>query len=314
MDLVASPFELGTRGHTPLDVLAFAAKEQCAGHPITLAIVTAIEGSSARPVGALMAVSADEHCGYVSNGCIDASVAAHARETFSLGQMRRVRYGEGSPFIDIKLPCGGAIDIALIPHPDACFIEAAYHQLSARQPAALFLSPEGLTEGPAETAQRFDYVPALHLTIAGRGAETLALAQLARAAGYSVMVASPDADILERCATLGATVQALRFPGDKADFSGDPWSAFICLFHDHEWEPPLLREALLHDFFFVGAMGSRRTHQTRLAALTELGVHPSARARVRGPVGLIPATRDATTLAVSALAEIVDAYPGTDAL
>src|SRR3546814_10428076 len=77
---------------------------------------------------------------------------------------------------------------------------------------------------------------------------------------------------------------------------GDPWTAFLFLFHNHDWEPPLLARALETESFWVGAMGSPRTQKARRAALKAYGIEEEIIARVRGPIGLIPHTRDPATL------------------
>ena len=60
--------------------------------------------------------------------------------------------------------------------------------------------------------------------------------------------------------------------------------------------------------FWIGAVGSRRTHQLRCEALTANGARRDQIASLQGPIGLIPRTRDASMLAVSTLAEIASAY------
>jgi xanthine dehydrogenase accessory factor len=82
----------------------------------------------------------------------------------------------------------------------------------------------------------------------------------------------------------------------------------VFLFHDHAWESSLLEQALTQPWFFIGAMGSRRTHARRLAALRERGLPEEALARIVAPLGLIPSARDPVTMALSALAQVVDGY------
>lgn len=85
----------------------------------------------------------------------------------------------------------------------------------------------------------------------------------------------------------------------------DPRTAIILFFHDHDWEPGILADALTSDAFYIGAQGSRRARDVRLLELEAMGVSKTDRARLFGPVGLIPSVRDAKTLAVSTLAEIL---------
>ena len=77
------------------------------------------------------------------------------------------------------------------------------------------------------------------------------------------------------------------------------------MFHDHDWEVALLAQALSSEAFYIGAMGSERTHNLRCKALREAGVSEEVIDRVQGPIGLIPSMRDANLLALSTLAEIV---------
>ena len=80
------------------------------------------------------------------------------------------------------------------------------------------------------------------------------------------------------------------------------------LFHDHAWEPSLLEQVITQPWFFIGAMGSRRTHANRLEQLRERGIAEEALARITAPLGLIPSARDPMTLALSALAQVADRY------
>jgi xanthine dehydrogenase accessory factor len=83
------------------------------------------------------------------------------------------------------------------------------------------------------------------------------------------------------------------------------------LFHDHDWEPGILKAALAGDAFYIGALGSRRTHANRLDTLRKLGVSAADLDRITGPIGLVPSMRNATMLAISTMAEIVDRMNST---
>ena len=78
------------------------------------------------------------------------------------------------------------------------------------------------------------------------------------------------------------------------------------MFHDHDWEPQILIQALAGPAFYIGAMGSERTHNMRQQALIERGIAAKDIARIEGPIGLIPSMRDANLLALSTLAQIVE--------
>jgi len=84
------------------------------------------------------------------------------------------------------------------------------------------------------------------------------------------------------------------------------------MMHDHDWEPALLAQALTGDAFYIGAVGSPHTHVKRAALLKASGLHDNDIARIKGPIGLVPSLRDASMLAVSTLAEIIEAFHSQD--
>ena len=289
-----------------------------AAQPTALVALTNTVGGAVRAPGAMMAVSANgDVAGYLSGGCIDADVALQAAQALKTGDMRRVRYGAGSPFIDLPLPCGGAIDLAILPEPDAEALRRLRDLLAARRCASLTMKDDGalaVTSGfrtapSAEEGTTFRYTPKLKLRIAGRGADCLALAALAQASGVAVDLFCRDGEDAALAAARGLTsVARLATPASLPDVKDDAWTAFVLMFHDTDWETPLLAQALAGPAFYVGAVGSRKTHAQRQSQLVGAGVGPADIRRVRGPVGLVPSMRDASMLAVSVLAEIVDAY------
>src|SRR3546814_3261056 len=94
----------------------------------------------------------------------------------------------------------------------------------------------------------------------------------------------------------------------RPDSVADPWTAFIFLSHDRDWEEALSPGALGLPRLYIGALGSRRAHAARTEMLEAAGAPAAAIRAVRSPVGLIPSTRDPSSLAVSIMAEIAEAY------
>jgi xanthine dehydrogenase accessory factor len=119
---------------------------------------------------------------------------------------------------------------------------------------------------------------------------------------------TPDERLVASGVRLGACTKLLSTAGPSPALVADPWSAVVFLFHDHAWEPLLLEQAITQSWFFIGAMGSRRTHANRLEQLRERGIPEEALARITAPLGLIPSARDPMTLALSALAQVADRY------
>ena len=260
---------------------------------VALALITGVEGPSYRPLGAAMAISATgESWGSLSSGCIERDVVIHARAALADGQVRALRYGAGSPFRDLVLPCGGGLDILILPAPDRTALAQAQASLQARRPAMLRLGPLML-----------DLQPQLRVLAFGKGPELRLFSALAAAAGYPVESFSPDAETLAGLAQ-GQVLTSKDWPeGLKADAR----TAVTLFFHDHDWEPRLLQAALASPALYVGAQGSLRAHQARCAELAALGVPDQATARLAAPFGLIPSVRDPRTLAASVLAQVLEA-------
>ena len=314
---VATHMSVSMSADHPAGVLRLLAERQAAGERCALVVVTGTEGGAVRADGALMVVpEAAAPAGYVSNGCVDADVAAHARRALETGAPVRLRYGKGSPFIDIRLPCGGAIDLAVMPDPDPSVIAAADVALGGRRRTVLaFDMGRGMVAlGDRERARAgwagdvftACYQPRLRIRIAGRGPEALALARLSAASGMEVILQSPDEDILLAAREMGVgNAVQLTTPSAPPAVTDDPWTAFVMMFHDRDWEEGLLRQALAGRAFYIGALGSRRTQAARLDMLAAAGADAASLRRIRGPIGLVPSQRDASQIAISTLAEIV---------
>lgn len=293
--------------HHPVDVLSYACEALDAAHDIALIIVTNVSGGAMRATGAMMCVRGDGHgVGYVSNGCVDADIIFQAVEATKDGQVRRLVYGEGSPFRDIQLPCGGRIDLVVIPKPHENYVRVWYEHLRSRRSVKFTCSRDGEIEivgtSPLSGFTHI-YRPKLKIRIVGRGDAVTALARQSVQSGFDVHVASPDEDIGE--GLTGVRFDHLINPSKVPDVIDDPWSAVVVMFHDHAWEPAILKQALAGPAFYIGAMGSPRTHENRLKILEDMDFSKAEISRVRGPIGLIPSMRDANLLALSTLAEIV---------
>lgn len=287
------------------DVLAALADGLEQGKKTTLGLVTETVGGGVRRPGTLIGVMDETLIGYVSHGCVDDDVVAQAIEACAEGRPRLVQYGEGSPYQDIKLPCAGAVSVHLEPQFDWFDLQLALATLTERQVVHF-----SLVDGHIKWGNTGPYrlLPKPRLVIAGRGGEALALIRLALVSRFGANLLSPDELACDAASKLGAKTYHLRHLKDDAPLPDDPFTAFVLLFHDHEWEASLLERALERPFFYFGALGSHRAQQYRREQLLSLGVSTEKIDQIRGPIGLVPKTRDSAMLAVSALAEIVDAY------
>ena len=283
--------------------------------PGVLAIITEIDGPSYRPLGAMMAVFADKsRVGTLSSGCIEADVALHAVETLALGHPKTIRYGLGSPFVDIQLPCGGGLEITLIPQPDKAMLEELCQSHAARQckvlsvvmaTGALSWSSDRETGRDGDTFH-IRIEPELFFYVFGKGPEAATFAGLVQSAGYPNLLLSPDEETLSAVTLSGGQTRHLTSAQFPSDLKPDTRSVIVLFFHDHEWEPPILQHAATTDAFYIGAQGSQRAAMARKSELAALGLSPGDLAKIKGPIGLIPSARDARKLAVSVLAEVLN--------
>src|SRR5580698_9926375 len=82
-----------------------------AGQPCAVATIVALDGGGPRPVGAQMVVGEGLLSGFLSGGCLEADVIGHAEACLADGEPRRLVYGTGSPWPDIRLLCGARIEV-----------------------------------------------------------------------------------------------------------------------------------------------------------------------------------------------------------
>ncbi|MEO1222199.1 MAG: XdhC family protein, partial [Pseudomonadota bacterium] len=276
-----------------------------------LAVISGVEGPSYRPVGAMMAVLSDGRIvGSLSSGCIEADIALQAAEASRAGQPRQLRYGAGSPFVDIVLPCGGGLDILLIPAPEKAVLHKAVAAHAARQTLTIWIDGAAGTVSidpapPGAHALAVPIDPELRFLVFGKGPEASAFSALVQSVGYPNLLVTPDEETKARAAAHGCETRMIGRPRFPEDLRVDTRTAIVLFFHDHDWEPPILDGALATGAFYIGAQGSWRARETRLAALRALGHSDEALSQLFGPVGVIPSVRDSRTLAVSVLAEIL---------
>ncbi len=272
-----------------------------AGLRVALVTVLRVSGASVRNPGAHMAVAENGvFQGSLSGGCIEAAVVGEALSAIREGNPRVQVYGAGSPLIDIRLPCGGTVELLFSPLKDA---EIFGDDIKIRRSVSFGL--------PLPNGQNIcvSHAPPLRLTIIGHGGTVDALAQLAQPFGAEVAILTPDREIAARWPAVTSKLHSVE---QDIEIPSDPWTSISFLFHDHDWEAPLLIKALAAPALMIGAMGSHKTHAARIQELRVRGLHDHEISRIKAPIGLIPSSRDPETLALSILAEAVAAYNATN--
>jgi len=170
---------------------------------------------------------------------------------------------------------------------------------------ALTSARSGVVEDPAGRSVFLNvHVPPPRLVLTGAVHIAQTLAPLAASLGYEVAIVDPR--------TAFATPE--RFPAVELraewpetalpDLGLDAFTAFAALSHDPKIDDPGLAEALARGCFYVGALGSRRTHAARLERLKAQGVLPAALDRIRAPIGLAIGASSPAEIAVAIMAEI----------
>src|SRR3546814_748760 len=228
-----------------VEIFRFLLEGMREGHRGLLTTITDLTGTGARAVGTHMAVLDNGDCAdSFSSGCVEAAIIAEAIEVFSESRPRVVRFGQGSPYIDIKLPCGGGIDALFLPDPSTDVLELALECFASRRPFVLTLDPAGalrILPDRSEKEARWregifavGHAPPLRLILLGHGAEMLTTLQLARSFGATVEIYSPDEQVVDAGLEHGIRSTRLISPTSPLMLEGDPWTAFLFLFHDHD--------------------------------------------------------------------------------
>ncbi|MBY0362701.1 MAG: XdhC family protein [Phreatobacter sp.] len=151
-------------------------------------------------------------------------------------------------------------------------------------------------------------VPPARMVVIGAVHISQALVPMARMIGYDPVIVDPRTAFATPERFPGVTVLAQwpdeALPGLKVD----RYTAFIALTHDPKIDDPALMHAFEKDCFYIGALGSRKTHARRVERLGANGASPEALARIKAPVGLAIGAITPAEIAVSILAEVTQAW------
>lgn len=307
------------------DMLPLISGWQAEGLRTALVTLVTINGPGPRPLGAQMAVAEDgRYAGYLSGGCLERSVVSEAVAAICARCNRLVRYGGKDGYFDLALPCGSEVEIYVDQGLPAAILAELVHLRAGRSAVVLRTNlvsgahhVSALVGGlgavaAGATSQRDGqelvrvYRPQPRLLLIGASPVAIGLARVAAVSGLAVDVLTPSREMVGEL--LGHGIAARVFDprhGIPADALPDAWSASVLAFHEHDAEPALLRELLAAPGFYVGALGSRDVHARRVAALGALGVSAEDKARLKGPIGLIPGAKTQVALALGVLTEIV---------
>ena len=302
------------------DVIADLYGWQLQGLRTALVTLVGVEGGAPRQPGAQMAVAEDgKYAGYLSGGCLESAVVLEAQSVIASGQNRSMRFGRGSPYFDIKLPCGSGLDLYFDQAMAAADVQAMTALAAERRVFALrtdlatglsrveAIAAGILIEQSRRNGDVFSriYAPALQLFALGTGPALIGVATLAAALGFQLTIVSDDAATCSELAAAGLGVTRISDVAGDVLENLDFATAAALFFHDHDQEPRLLQHILKSKCFYVGALGNRGVHRQRLQTLASLGVAQSELMRIHAPAGSIDGAKSKATLAISVLGQIM---------
>lgn len=284
-------------------------KALATGKPAALATIAALGDGGPRPVGTQMVFAEGLVSGFLSGGCVEGDVAGHARACLADGGPRRLVYGEGSPWPDIRLLCGARIEI-LVERvaPDDAAAAALFRLMHERRPAVWVSDGERRACGEAVDAWPGALVrrhePVWRLAVIGGDPTALAIAQLGAQSGFETTLVRPRGPAVPPPLT-GAAYSRDDPARALASIGLDAWTAVAVCSHDIEIDHEALRTALPSAAPYVGLLGARKRLAERLARLRADGIDEAAIGKLRAPIGLDLGGKAPWEVAVAAVGEVV---------
>ncbi|WP_226780706.1 XdhC family protein [Oceaniglobus trochenteri] len=310
------------------DIPETALKWHRAGTGAALATVIETWGSAPRPVGSQLAISgAGDIAGSVSGGCVEGAVVVEALEAVEEGGARILDFGvSDDEAFAVGLACGGRIRVLVEPVgrdlPEDLLADLVKRRAAREQVGYVVNTADWSRRlvGRAAFPDRFRldrsgfeedgdtfvgiHNPPLRMVVVGGVHIAQPLMQMARMVGYDAVLVDPRE----------AFASPARFPGETlihdwpdaalAAHGLDPRTAVVTLTHDPKLDDPAIVTALKSEVFYIGSLGSKRTHGKRVDRLREQGFDDDAIARIHAPVGLDIGARSPAEIAVAVLAEI----------
>lgn len=325
------------------DILELAIEWVNKGRRAAIATVVSTWGSASRQAGSLLIVDEEGAFeGSVSGGCVEPAVITEALDVINKGIPKLLSFGiSDEQAWDVGLICGGRIDIYIqrldkvlplleqcvglrsrgissciitdLDGGDATILDLGAPDWKAKvSPALKDFVFDAIKRGVCAayaTGKKRYYIhgiyPATRLIIIGAVDIARVLAKMAALSNYSAVIIDPR----------GAFASRERFPDVEliVEWPDDVLpnmnihrrTAIIALTHDPKIDDVALKEALRSDAFYIGALGSKKTHADRLERLRSEGFNEDDLARIHGPVGLDIGAKTHAEIATAILAEII---------
>ena len=319
------------------DNILVSLKEYLQSGKVAIATVMKTWGSSPRPIGSQLIVKDNgEILGSVSGGCVEGAVVTEALLSIKDGQCRILDYGvTDENAFSVGLACGGKIKILVEPigfgqGPSREFFEnLLLHQgertlvgyaVNLKNWKREFLFPnviktEKLIFGyktPKNTSLMAKKIffsiaePQLKLIVIGAVHIAQNLIPIARLAGYAIVLIDPRSSFASEIRFPDTEIM-LEWPDNAMVNIGlDKQTAVITLSHDPKIDDPAVIMSLNSEVFFLGCLGSIKTHKARIERLKLLGYEDTNLSRIHAPVGLDIGSISPSEIAISIMAQITN--------
>jgi xanthine dehydrogenase accessory factor len=321
------------------DILRKAQEWKEAGRDVALATVVETWGSAPRPVGSHLVIDSEGNfLGSVSGGCVEGDVITEALDMIAMGGQHLLEFGVADETAwRAGLSCGGRIRVFVqsIDANRADLLAAFNAERVMRRPCILMtniasgkqrlvraadvdsepmadilkerlrLGKSGIVEWGSEELFLRVETPPVRLVVIGAVHVSQMLAPIVSLAGFDMIIIDPR----------NAFATPERFPGVQliaewpevalASLHLDHYTAMVLLTHDPRIDDQGLTEALRADCFYIGALGSRKTHANRLERMRAKGFGDAVLKRIHAPIGLDIGAVSPAEIAVSIAGEII---------
>ncbi|QXH44647.1 XdhC family protein [Pseudomonas xanthosomatis] len=315
--------------HLDLQVVQQAGQWARDGLRVWLCTVLCTYGSAPRAPGSLLAVSESGHwVGSLSGGCVEEDFLERVAAGEFASRVAVVRYGDGSDSRgNIRLPCGGILDVLVENLPGDCTSQAHLAQLEAAllgrrrllrevdlASGALLLHDDH-SQGPrvqqGEGRVRLRIGAAQRLLLAGYSSVAHFCAEFGKGLGFEVVLCDPRDEVMDNVVLGGVEIRRELPSLFIANGGCHRDTAVVALTHDPKIDDLAMLEAVRTEAFYIGVMGSRATSDKRRERLRRIGgLSDGEMARIHAPIGLNLGSKTPAEIALAVLADILRTRSG----
>ncbi|MCO7520380.1 MULTISPECIES: XdhC family protein [unclassified Pseudomonas] len=315
--------------HLDLQVVRQAAQWSRDGLPVWLCTVLCTYGSAPRAPGSLLAVNGQGRwVGSLSGGCVEEDFLERLGAGEFSAAVAVVRYGDGSDTrSNIRLPCGGILDVLVERLPADCATQAHLGELEAALSGRRRLLREvdlnsgksrlsdDHSQGPrveqGEHQVRLRIGAAQRLLLAGYSSVAQCCAEFAKGLGFEVVLCDPRDEVMDNVVLDGIEIRRELPSLFIANGGCHRDTAVVALTHDPKIDDLAMLEAVRTEAFYIGVMGSQATSEKRRERLRRIGgLDDAEMARIHAPIGLNLGSKTPAEIALAVLADILRTRSG----